>query len=144
MGRIFGLILSIPMFVLFPFVLLIVFFAPMMCLSEGLHMLSSGAPANVFPLAGVGLIGMYLFMSMRWQRMRILYSKIPVLLPGLQIAFIMFALLDTADIVIQAWADHEAFPKSAVMILSAILLVLGRLYLSYWYAKHPISSKVRR
>ncbi|MEO3945796.1 hypothetical protein [Gorillibacterium sp. CAU 1737] len=144
MGRIIGFLVSIPLFALYPFVALFVLIAPVMCLVDEWRMISSGAPLVIMPLAITGLFGLYLFMTVRWNRMRVLYEKVPVLLPTLQIAYVMLVVTNVGEVVLRAWADEEALPKSVAILLAVLLLVLGRAYLSYWYAKYPISSKVRR
>ncbi|MDR6121319.1 hypothetical protein QFZ87_000916 [Bacillus sp. SLBN-46] len=127
---------------LFPITVLILMFGPIMSLNDLLDIFKYESPRLALGLAVIVLFGFILFISMRVNSLKWIYRKFPVLLPFLQMCFITFFALQLGVEFANLWADKMMYSKGIAAFLAIFTFVLGRLFLSYWYYKYPISYKI--
>ncbi|RHW42690.1 hypothetical protein D1B31_03625 [Neobacillus notoginsengisoli] len=145
MKNVLRIIFTILFYVLiFPITVLIIVVGPLMSFTDLIDVFKYEAPRTVFPIPMIICFGFILFLSMQFEPLRWIYKKVPVLLPFLQMCFIMFLVLEIGVEFANLWADHGMIPRTAAIILSILTVVLGRAFLSYWYYKYPISFKVQK
>ena len=144
MKRLFSLLGSIFYYCFFPCVLIIVIFGPLMEFDILMEIYQLGAPRLDFGIGVTCFIGFLLFLSFRYTRLAWLYQKFPVLIPFLQMCFVMLVGIEVALFFANLWADTQIISKGVAVTLSVISIILVRAYLSYWYYKYPISYKVHK
>ena len=144
MGKLFAILGAITYYLLYPFILLIIIIGPLMDYDYLTEVYKLEAPRSALGIGMISFLGFFLFLSYKYQRLGWLYRKIPVFLPFLQMCFVMLVGLELALFFANLWADQQMFNKGVAITLSIISIVLARVYLSYWYAKYPISYKVHK
>jgi hypothetical protein len=129
---------------IFPITVLILIIGPLMSLTDLLDIFKYEAPRLALGLAVIVIFGFILYLSMRVNSLKWIYRKFPVLLPFLQMCFISFFALQLGVEFANLWADDMMYPKGVAAFLVIIAFVLGRMFLSYWYYKYPISYKIHK
>ena len=144
MGNIFANLGALFYYLLYPFVVLLIFFGPIMELPTLLEIYQNDAPRLGMPLGMLAFMGFLLLLSYRIHRLGWLYRKLPVTMPLLQMCFISLVGVEIGISFANLWADQQLISKGIAILLSIISFVMARLYLSYWYYKYPISYKVHK
>lgn len=139
-----GLIFRICFFLMFLIIILLLVFLPGFNLSDMLDVAKYGAPRQALPFIILfGISGM-LYLSMRLQSLRSIYLRYPVLMPALQMGFIMTAVTNISLMIMNLWADNLVISKTVAITGAIFVILLGRVFISYWYYKYPVSLKMRR
>ncbi|GED54130.1 hypothetical protein EDM54_07965 [Brevibacillus borstelensis] len=128
---------------LLPCVLILVTM-PLFSILDMIEVANYEAPRLGYPLIVLGVIGGLLFASVRVGALRTLYRKYPVLLPFLHIAYFMAIGTSAGLEVMNQWADSLLFPKWLAIGGAVVIVLVTRVFLSYWYCKYPISLTVRK
>ena len=144
MRKLFALLGNILYYFLFPFVLIIIVFGPLMEFDVLMEVYQLGAPRLDLGIGVTCFIGFLLFLSFRYSRLAWLYHKYPVLIPFFQMCFVMLVGIEIALFFANLWADTQIISRGVAVTLSVISIILVRAYLSYWYYKYPISYKVHK
>lgn len=144
MRKIFAIASALLYYCLFPCILIIVVFGPLMELDVLMEIYKYDAPRLALGIGVTWFVGLLLFLSFKYRRLEWLYRKFPVLIPFLQMCFIMLVGIEVALFFANLWADSQIISKGLSITLSIISIVLARVYLSYWYYKYPISYKVHK
>lgn len=131
-------------YLLYPAILIVVIFGPLMEFEILMEIYKLNAPRTAFGIGVTSFIGFMLFLSFKYSRLRWLYNKFPVLIPFFQMCFIMLVGIEIALFFANLWADSQLINKGLAITLSMISILLVRVYLSYWYYKYPISYKVHK
>mgnify|MGYP003442520256 FL=1 len=144
MKQLFTLLGAILYYFLYPCILIVVIFGPLMEFEVLMEIYKLNAPRTAFGIGVTCFIGFILFLSFNYSRLRWLYNKFPVLIPFFQMCFIMLVGIEIALFFANLWADSQLISKGLAITLSMISILLVRVYLSYWYYKYPISYKVHK
>lgn len=144
MRKILSLLGTILYYCIFPFTLLVVIIGPLMEFEVLMEVYQLGAPRLAFGIGVTCFFGFLLFLSFRYSRLAWLYRRYPVLIPFLQMCFVMLFGIELALFFANLWADTQIISKGVAITLSVFSIVLVRVYLSYWYYKYPISYKVHK
>jgi hypothetical protein len=129
---------------LFPITMLIIVIGPLMTYLDLLEVYKYEAPRISLGLPALCFLGIILFLSMKYSSLKWIYKKFPVLLPFLQMCFISLFAMEIGLQFANLWADKLVYGKGIAIGLSVLSIILGRMFLSYWYYKYPISHKVFR
>ncbi len=121
----------------------LIFMGPFLMLSEGMEVIKTGVPKEVLPLASIGILGLLVYTNMKVSFFRGPFNKFPVLTPLCHIMFLIFVITDIFLIVLNGWAEYDYYNRTVAIILAISVLIVGRLFMSYWYTKHPISLKLK-
>ncbi|MDQ6598113.1 hypothetical protein [Bacillus salipaludis] len=130
--------------ILFPFTALILILGPIITVSDLSNVFKYEVPKLAFGLPALVLLGFILFLSMKVSSLKWIYKKFPVLLPFLQMGYLSFLALQIGLEFANLWADNNAYPKGVAIVLALLSFVVGRIFLSYWYYKYPISYKIHK
>ncbi len=134
--RIWGIFFNV---ILFPMCLFLVVFGPFVMFTDLLDIYKLGAPRSGMSFGVIWLIGLVLYLSMRFESMNWLYRKFPVSLPLVQMCFISLLALEVSITCANLWADKMLYGKGIAIFLSVVFFLAGRAFLSYWYYKYPVS-----
>ncbi|MCQ6281303.1 hypothetical protein [Bacillus sp. EB600] len=129
---------------LFPVTVFLVIFGPIMSFSDLSDVFKYQAPRLALSLPVLVFLGFVLFLSMKVNSLKWIYKKFPVLLPFLQMCFLSLFALQVGLEFANLWADNNFYPKSAAIVLAILSFAIGRLFMSYWYYKYPISYKIHK
>ncbi|MBM4764860.1 hypothetical protein [Bacillus sp. B15-48] len=139
MFQIILLIAFIPMFIFMYFMLV---FSPFMAVSEIAAIINYEAPKDNVYFVLLFFISLIMYLSVRIQSFRKIYERYPVLWPLSQMIFISLVGLAFGMFFMNLWAENEVISKPVAIILTMISFVLARVFMSYWYEKYPISTKM--
>ena len=134
-------------FVLYYFVsgnTLLLIFGPMMTFSDLSNVFKYDAPRLALGLPVLVILGFILFLSMKVPSIKWIYKKFPVLLPFLQMGYLALFALQVGLEFANLWADNNVYSKTVGLVLAILSFVVGRIFLSYWYYKYPISYKIHK
>lgn len=129
---------------LFPVTVLIIVFGPLMTFWDLMDVYKYEAPRLALGLAVLCFLGFILFLSMKYSSLKWIYKKFPVLLPFFQMCFISLFAMQVGLEFANLWADKLVYGKGIAIGLSVLSILIGRVFLSYWYYKYPISHKLFR
>ncbi|WP_114571936.1 hypothetical protein [Exiguobacterium flavidum] len=129
---------------LFPVSILMIVIGPLMSFTDMLDVYKLGAPRLDLGLSIIAIVGFILFLSMKYSSLNWIYRKFPVLLPFFQMCFLSFIIMQISLMFANLWADDMLIGKTVAMGLTILTIVIGRVFLSYWYYKYPISYKMMR
>jgi hypothetical protein len=144
MGKFFAIIGAIAYYLFYPFVLIFILFGPLMEFPILLEIYRIEAPRAGITLGLLSFIGILLFLSYKYPRLGWFYRKFPVMMPLLQMFYITLVGIEVAIFFANLWADKLLLGKGVAIGLSVLSIIIVRFYLSYWYGKYPISSKVHK
>lgn len=130
--------------ILFPTTAFLVIFGPLVTFSDLSDVFKYDAPRTAFGLLALVFIGGILFLSMKIPSIKWIYKKFPVLLPFLQMCYLTLFALQVGLEFANLWADNNVYPKMVALVLTILSFVVGRIFLSYWYYKYPISYKIHK
>ncbi|MEK3916339.1 hypothetical protein [Paenibacillus sp. FSL H7-0331] len=121
-----------------------IFFGPLYIIYASIKVLVLEVPASNFPYGVLLFLGVILYGSMMIPKIRSLYDELPVLIPFLQMCFLMLIASIIGFYILNAWADNQTYAKAEAVLLTVTTFVLMRLFMSYWYYSFPISTLITR
>jgi hypothetical protein len=145
MKKLITLLFAIPFYIfLFPITALVIIIGPLVTISDLSDVFKYSVPKLPLTFPGLFLIGFILFLSMKVDTLKWIYKKFPVLLPTVQMGFLMLFALQVGLEFSNLWADNNVYPREIALVLALLSFVVGRIFLSYWYYKYPISYKIHK
>ncbi|RAP74366.1 hypothetical protein [Paenibacillus montanisoli] len=140
--KIIQFILLVAFTPIFCIALLFLLISPIMAVSEIIAIIQHEAPKENVYFIFLIMISLTLYLSMRVSAFRKIYGKFPVLWPLSQMLFISLTGLAFGVFFMNLWAENEIISKPIAIIFMIVSLIVARLFMSYWYRKNPISTKM--
>jgi len=98
-------------------------------------------PVSQGNLIVLSICGLFVYLAMRNRFLGLLYRKITILLPLLQMLIYTSLALAAAVMILNKWADQGLYSKGWAITLALLAFVAIRLLMSLLYWKHPIVQR---
>lgn len=140
--KVFAALVGVFFYPIFIFLVFATYIEPLMTFDNIRAVMSSEAPKSVTPLVIFFLMSLAIYLAIRFQSLGHIFRKMPVLLPAAQMALVSAFTLDIGLRAMNLWADGGVISERLAVAAVVASFLVGRAFLSYWYFKHPISSKL--
>lgn len=137
-------LLSIPFHLSMLVVIPLTLFLPFITLQEISQVIAYEVPAANSPFTVHAVFSFWFYLALRVPFLYRIYSKIPVLIPLLQMLLLTSVVLNTGLAFLNGWADQALYSKTTAIILMILSVISGRVLMSWWYTKNPLSESINR
>lgn len=126
-----------PLMLLFSLALMI---SPFRLLEEIIAVMKYEIPiSGPSTFSALAVTGIFIFIAMSNRVLGLIYRKITILLPLLQMCIYLSLALQIALSILNRWAETGAYSKGTAIMLAILSIVCVRLLVSFLYWKYPIA-----